>query len=95
MTADDRRELKLYPLKGCGSASGLLFEDDGESYGWQQGDALWLRWEMLSDTQRIMLNITAEGRFKPAWQTLACSLPTGETRELWINGVPRSRFTLE
>jgi alpha-glucosidase len=50
---------------------------------------------MLSDTQRIMLNITAEGRFKPAWQTLACSLPTGETRELWINGVPGSRFTLE
>ena len=43
VAADDRRELRLFPLKGCGASSGLLFEDDGESDGWRQGDALWLQ----------------------------------------------------
>ncbi len=95
VAADDRRELRLFPLKGCGASSGLLFEDDGESDGWRQGDALWLRWEMRCDNQRIMLDITTEGRFRPAWRTLALSLPEGETRALWVNGEPGERFTLE
>ncbi|VFS44920.1 alpha-glucosidase 2 [Enterobacter cancerogenus] len=38
---DDTRELKLFPVKGVGTTSGLLFEDDGESWGYQQGNALW------------------------------------------------------
>ena len=95
VAADDRRELRLFPLKGCGASSGLLFEDDGESDGWRQGDALWLRWEMRCDNQRIMLDITTEGRFRPAWRTLTLSLPEGETRVLWVNGEPGERFTLE
>lgn len=95
VAADDRRELRLFPLKGCGASSGLLFEDDGESEGWRQGDALWLRWEMRCDPQRIMLDITTEGRFRPAWRTLLLSLPEGETRALWVNGEPGERFTLE
>ncbi|BEM83728.1 alpha-glucosidase [Serratia marcescens] len=95
VAADDRRELRLFPLKGCGASSGLLFEDDGESDGWRQGDALWLRWEMRCDNQRIMLDITTEGRFRPAWRTLALSLPEGETRALWVNGELGERFTLE
>jgi alpha-glucosidase len=32
---DDRRELQLFPLKGR-STRGLLFEDDGESWGYKQ-----------------------------------------------------------
>jgi alpha-glucosidase len=46
-TKDDRRELKLFPLKGVGSSQGLLFEDDGESWGYKEDDALWLTWEMV------------------------------------------------
>ncbi|STS89386.1 alpha-glucosidase [Klebsiella variicola] len=34
---DDRRELQLFPLKGTGSTRGLLFEDDGESWGYKEG----------------------------------------------------------
>ncbi|MDP1013879.1 hypothetical protein Q6293_29645, partial [Klebsiella pneumoniae] len=41
---DERRELQLFPLKGTGSTRGLLFEDDGERWGYQQGDARWLEW---------------------------------------------------
>jgi alpha-glucosidase len=48
-TADDTRELKLFPVKGTGRSTGLLFEDDGESWGYQNGNALWLEWEMVCD----------------------------------------------
>jgi hypothetical protein len=30
-----------------GSSQGLLFEDDGESWGYKEDDALWLTWEMV------------------------------------------------
>ncbi len=55
---DDRRELQLFPLKGTGSTRGLLFEDDGESWGYKQGDALWLEWEMTCSASSINLDIT-------------------------------------
>lgn len=92
--ADDRRELRLFPTKGCGWSSGLLFEDDGESHGWQQNNALWLRWEAVSDNQRIELTFTCEGHFKPTWQALNIVLPAGETRELWVNGVRCDSYVL-
>ena len=50
---DDRRELQLFPLKGTGSTRGLLFEDDGESWGYKQGDALWLEWEMTCSASAV------------------------------------------
>ncbi|MCS5807802.1 DUF5110 domain-containing protein [Klebsiella pneumoniae subsp. pneumoniae] len=65
---DDRRELQLFPLKGTGSTRGLLFEDDGESWGYKQGDALWLEWEMTRSASSINLDINARGNYRPAWK---------------------------
>lgn len=84
---DDRRELQLFPLKGTGSTRGLLFEDDGESWGYKEGDALWLEWEMICSANSINLNINARGSYRPAWKALKLSLPAGEKRKLLVNGV--------
>ena len=84
---DDRRELQLFPLKGTGSTRGMLFEDDGESWGYKQGDALWLEWEMICSANSINLNINARGSYRPAWKALKLSLPAGEKRKLLVNGV--------
>ena len=83
---DTQRELKLYPLKGVGSSSGLLFEDDGESWGYQQGNALWLEWEMVCTGSTIDLKVNARGDYRPAWKALKVTLPEGEKRRLLING---------
>lgn len=93
--ADNQRELHLFPHQGPGHSSGLLFEDDGESYGWQHNNALWLRWEMLSSSQRIELTITTEGHFTPGWNSLRLVLPAGESRELWVNGVMGDAYLLK
>ncbi|HHD0434163.1 TPA: TIM-barrel domain-containing protein [Klebsiella pneumoniae] len=84
---DDSRELQLFPLKGTGSTRGLLFEDDGESWGYKQGDALWLEWEMTCSASSINLDINARGNYRPAWKALKLSLPVGEKRKLLVNGV--------
>jgi alpha-glucosidase len=65
----------------------VLFEDDGESWGYQQGNALWLNWKMRSDAEAIHLNFQRKGSFQPAWQTLKIMLPPGEQRQLFIDGV--------
>jgi alpha-glucosidase len=85
--ADDQRELQLYPLKGKGTSAGLLFEDDGESWGYQNGHALWLHWQMTCDAAAIHLRFTRKGSYTPGWQMLKVTLPDGETRPLFIDGV--------
>lgn len=92
--ADDRRELRLFPRKGPGRDGGLLFEDDGESWGYQQGNALWLTWEAVCDGSSIDLQITTRGDWRPAWKTLKVTLPAGETRRLLINGEEASEWVL-
>ncbi|MGX3901096.1 TIM-barrel domain-containing protein [Klebsiella pneumoniae] len=91
---DDRRELQLFPLKGTGSTRGLLFEDDGESWGYKQGDALWLEWEMTCSASSINLDINARGNYRPAWKALKLSLPVGEKRKLLVNGVEGTEWRL-
>lgn len=94
VNADDCRELRLFPTQDNGESTGLLFEDDGETTAWQQGNALWLRWNCQTDSQHIALTIELEGAFKPAWQELQITLPEGESRILTINGVSTSVFAL-
>ncbi|ATI64605.1 TIM-barrel domain-containing protein [Edwardsiella tarda] len=93
--ADDRRELRLFPLQGSGTSSGLLFEDDGESWGYQQGDALWLEWEMACSADQIALTLTSRGQYRPAWRQLTVTLPAGETRTLSINGIVTPTWRLD
>lgn len=83
---DTCRELKLFPLKGCGTSRGLLFEDDGESWGYQDGNALWLEWELTCDANTLRLEVSTRGDYQPAWRELTVSLPPGEHRTLLING---------
>ena len=89
---DDNRELKLFPLKGMGTCRGLLFEDDGESWGYRNGNALWVEWEMVCDSASINLKVKARGDYRPAWKALKVSLPAGEKRRLLVNGEERSEW---
>ncbi|GLR10476.1 alpha-glucosidase [Mixta theicola] len=91
--ADDWRELRLFPLSE-GQSEGMIFEDDGESHRWRQGDALWLRWRMACNATRIELSVEREGRYQPAWRRLHITLPPGEQRELWVNGARAADYGL-
>lgn len=89
---DNQRELKLYPLKGTGTAQGLLFEDDGESWGYRQGNALWLHWEMRCDARQINVVFTRKGNYQPGWQKLCITLPQQEQRRLVVDGLANTHW---
>ncbi|VDZ79952.1 glucosidase [Salmonella bongori] len=90
--ADTSRELKLFPVKGAGVSSGLLFEDDGESWRYKEGHALWLEWEMTCTATTIDLTINTRGDYRPAWKALKVSLPAEEKRTLRVNGEDRREW---
>ncbi|EOW6516114.1 TIM-barrel domain-containing protein [Cronobacter dublinensis] len=89
---DDTRELKLFPVPGNGQASGLVFEDDGESWGYQGGNALWVNWQMRCTAEAIHLTFATTGDYRPAWTSMSVTLPPGETRRLVINGEVTDRW---
>lgn len=89
---DDTRELKLFPVPGNGQASGLVFEDDGESWGYQDGNALWVNWQMRCTAEAIQLTFATTGDYRPAWASMSVTLPPGETRRLVINGEDTDRW---
>ncbi|ALB66199.1 Alpha-glucosidase [Cronobacter dublinensis 1210] len=89
---DDTRELKLFPVPGNGQASGLVFEDDGESWGYQDGNALWVNWQMRCTAEAIHLTFATTGDYRPAWASMSVTLPPGETRRLVINGDDTDRW---
>lgn len=85
-SADDVRELKVYPLQGTGVSHGSLFEDDGESWGYKNGNALWLNWEIRCTADEIHVAFSRKGDYQPAWQELTLTLPAGEKRRLVVKG---------
>jgi alpha-glucosidase len=86
-SADNVRELKVYPLQGTGVSHGSLFEDDGESWGYQQGNALWLSWEIRCTADEIHVSFSRKGDYQPAWSEMKLTLPAGEKRRLVVDGV--------
>ncbi|WP_392562972.1 glycoside hydrolase family 31 protein [Orbus sturtevantii] len=91
---DDYREFKVFPIKGKAASSGEFFEDDGESYSYQNNNALWISWKIESANNRIDLTLTAKGDYIPAWKELIITLPIGETRTLYINNKVADRILL-
>ncbi|WP_237931025.1 glycoside hydrolase family 31 protein [Buttiauxella sp. S19-1] len=86
-SADNVRELKVYPLQGTGVSHGSLFEDDGESWGYQQGNALWLSWEIRCTADEIHVSFSRKGDYQPAWSEMKLTLPAGEKRRLVVDGI--------
>ncbi|MNN83702.1 hypothetical protein D3C81_2007840 [compost metagenome] len=70
----------------------MLFEDDGETWGYKEGNALWLEWEMACSGSTINLTFNPHGDYRPAWKTLKVTLPAGEKRQLLINGEAASEW---
>ncbi|GLO62667.1 glucosidase [Vibrio sp. MACH09] len=83
---DTRRNLEVFPIKGYGKAKVTVFDDDGETHAYLNGDYLMLNIEMNCNNNEISLTVTTEGQFEPAYNGYTISLPEQENRTLLING---------
>ncbi|QIQ20423.1 glycoside hydrolase family 31 protein [Zophobihabitans entericus] len=92
---DNYREFRVFPAKGVAKTTGSFFEDDGESYGYQKDQALWIDWKMSSTNERIDLTLKVKGKYVPAWKELAITLPKDEKRPIYINNKVMDKVALQ
>nr|WP_238336603.1 glycoside hydrolase family 31 protein [Vibrio sp. S12_S33] len=83
---DDRRNLNIYPLQGVGQSQCSIFDDDGETYDYQSGQYMRINIKMTCTHNTIELEISREGAFVAAYNSVTLRLPKNELRELIVNG---------
>lgn len=83
---DVSRCLSVYPFKESGVRELTLFDDDGESFAYQNGEYIKLNITLNCNEKTICLDIRCEGKFTPAYQSLRVNVPADETRILIVNG---------
>ncbi|MBY8235516.1 DUF5110 domain-containing protein [Vibrio fluvialis] len=83
---DHQRTILLFPAQGAHSFTQTIFDDDGESYAYQDGQYLELALSVTSDAKNIHVSLTQRGDFKPDYSNIEIRLPQTETRQLVING---------
>lgn len=84
--SDNQRALLIFPAQGAHHFSQTIFDDDGESYAYQDGQYLQLTVTVVTDAQNIKVSITQEGEFTPAYSDVEIRLPKTENRALIVNG---------
>lgn len=91
--ADAIRELAIYPLKQSGEIQTSIYDDDGLTYGYKNGEYLQLNITLRSTQEAVYLDIQKQGHWKPAYQVIKLTLPTNETRQLIVNGTEFKKGT--
>ena len=75
-------ELHVFPGEGCS----WLYEDDGESLGYRQGDFRLTRFDMQQSGDHVEIIRTVEGRFQPAYRQVVVCLHGGAVASATIDG---------
>lgn len=91
---DTVRILAIYPFKQNGISESVIFDDDGESFAYLNGEYLKLTIKLTCDSAVVELNIHKSGNWQPAYKHLLIRLPDHENRKLVINGKPASQGSL-
>lgn len=84
--SNNARTLAIYPAQGTSHFEQTIFDDDGESHGYKDGQYLELDIAVKTDAQSVQVTINKRGDFKPAYESVAITLPQTETRQLIVNG---------
>ena len=63
-----------------------FFDDDGESWKYQQGHYLLLHVHIQTDAQQIIIQFKKQGTYTPPYQHICFWFPATETRSICVNG---------
>lgn len=83
---DTYRELMVFPFIKAGEAINTIYDDDGESFRYQNNEYLQLMVKLRCSETNIYIDIHKQGNWIPAYKELRITLPNNETRQLVING---------
>jgi alpha-glucosidase len=80
------RALRIFPDKMAGESAFSLYEDDGGTLGYLNGDSAEIGVVMEWSRKRIRLRATKYGAYRPHFNQIRVITPPGETRPLDLVG---------
>src|SRR5260370_38575295 len=76
------RQLRVFPSRGTASAGFTLYEDDGISDRYRDGDYAEAAFDLQTSSTSIMLAASARGRYRQPNREIAAKIPASQTRKI-------------
>ncbi|MBV9215182.1 MAG: DUF5110 domain-containing protein, partial [Acidobacteria bacterium] len=76
------RLIRLFPHRTEGESHFTLYEDDGATFEYRDGNSAELKFTMRSDRTTIRLSTAKSGSYVLPYASMSVSLPPAETRKL-------------
>jgi alpha-glucosidase len=86
------RCVRIFPAKGAGRSSFVLYEDDGISFGYRNAQFACVRFDLVSDANTIRLSVAKEGVYAQPYGEITVDMPAAERRQIVLEsgkGAPR------
>jgi alpha-glucosidase len=80
------RRLLAFPPRGDGRAAFMLYEDDGISLRYRDGEHAEVAFELATTSSRIVLTACVSGAYALPYDRIVVELPSSERRELSLAG---------
>ena len=80
------RTLRIFPGRGRGSSKFTMYEDDGLSHGYRNGDRAEIEFTLEWTDHALRVDAVKRGRFSLPYTTIRVLRPPGESRRLELNG---------
>jgi alpha-glucosidase len=80
------RQLRVFPAAAAGVSSFTLYEDDGLTLGYREGQFAEVAFELTSNATDVNLCARVEGRWKLPYQTIRVVFPPDERRRVTLSG---------
>ncbi|WP_299432237.1 TIM-barrel domain-containing protein [uncultured Meiothermus sp.] len=81
---DTSREVLLFPHKGEGSSSFTLYEDDGETLAYRQGEYKQITFIMNSRPDQVQIEVLVSGEYPLPYSRLEVKIATDDPRPLKV-----------
>jgi len=80
------RHLRVFPARNTGSTTFGLYEDDGISLRYREGDYAEVVFDLQTTATEIMLSARVTGSYALPYQQITVELPAGERRHVSLKG---------
>lgn len=82
----EERGLLIYPTMGNDHFETSIYEDDGESLNYQDGEFTYIQMSVETTNENIEITINLDGTYKLPYRYITLYLPNTEQRKVSLNG---------
>lgn len=91
----DERGLLIFPSKETGESRRKVYEDDGETMEYEQGNCSWIKAVMKTTPDVVQVHVELEGKYRPPYESVNLYFPETEERTIEVNGERLTEHTYQ